>query len=78
MNVELECIAGLAKSGDCRFTESTSHTLAKGQTVADLVGQAKLSLQDIECVIVNNAIGSLGTILAEGDRVELVPVFGLD
>ena len=78
MNVELECIAGLAKSGDCHFTESTSYTLAQGQTVADLVDHAKLTLQDIECVIIDNAIGSLNTVLAEGDRVELVPVFGLE
>ena len=78
MNVQLECIASLAKSGDCSFTETTSYRLAKEQTVADLVGQAKLSLQDIECVIVNNAIASLETVLSDGDRVELVPVFGLD
>jgi len=76
MNVELECIAKLAKSGSCRFTERTSYTLVEGQTVADLVGQAKLSLQDVECVIINNTIASTDTVLAEGDRVELVPVFG--
>ena len=46
--------------------------------MADLVDHAKLTLQDIECVIINNAIGSLNTVLAEGDRVELVPVFGLE
>lgn len=78
MNVELECIAKLAKSGNCRFMESTSHTLAEGQTVADLVGQVLLSLQDIETVIVNNTIASLDTVLSDGDRVELAPVFGLE
>ena len=78
MNVELECIAKLAKSGNCSFTERTSYTLVKGQTVADLVDQAKLSVQDVEIVIINNAIARLDTVLSDGDRVELVPVFGLE
>ena len=78
VNVELECIAKLAKSGSCRFTETTSYTLAEGQTVADLIRRAKLSLHDVECVIINNAIARSDTVLSEGDKVELVPVFGLD
>jgi sulfur carrier protein ThiS len=73
MKVELECIAKLAQSGDCRFTETTSYKLAEGQTVADLAGLAMLSLQDIETVIVNNTIASADTVLSDGDRVELVP-----
>ena len=76
MNVELECIAKLAKSGTCSFTHSTAYPMSEGQTVSDLVAQAKLSLEDVECVIVNNTIASLDTILSDGDRVELVPVFG--
>jgi sulfur carrier protein ThiS len=77
MNVELECIANLAKSGECSFTERTSYTLPEGKTVADLVGKAKLSLQDVETVIVNHAIACSDTVLSDGDRVELVPVFGM-
>lgn len=73
MKVELECISRLAKTGSCLFTESTEYTLAKGQTVADLVRQAKLSLNDVECVIINDTIASSDTVLSEGDRVELVP-----
>ena len=78
MNVELECIAKLAKSGSCRFTESTSYTLVEGQTVADLIRQAKLSIHDVECVIINDTIANPDTVLSDGDRVELVPVFGGD
>ena len=76
MNVELECIAKLAKSGSCRFTEGTSYTLREGQTVADLVVKAELSIHDVETVIVNSTIASFDTALSEGDKVELVPVFG--
>lgn len=78
MNVELECIAKLAEFGNCRFTESTSYTLVKGETVADLAKLSMLSLHDIETVMVNNTIASLETVLSEGDRVELAPVFGLE
>jgi len=78
MIVELECIARLAKSGSCLFTESTEYTLTEGQTAADLIRQAKLSLQDVECVIINDAIANSDTVLSEGDKVELVPVFGLE
>ena len=78
MIVELECIAKLAESGSCLFTESTSYSLAEGQTVADLIRQAQLPLHDVECVIVNDTIASPDTVLSDGDRVELVPVFGGD
>jgi len=73
MNAELECIASLAESGNCSFTESTLYTLVEGRAVADLVGLAMLSLQDLETVIVNNAIARSDMVLSEGDRVELVP-----
>ena len=73
MHVELECIAGLAKTGRCLFTESTEYTLTGGQTVADLIKKAKLSLEDVECVIINDTMASSDTVLSEGDRVELVP-----
>ena len=77
MNIELECVAVLAKSGNCSFTESTPYTMAEGQTVADLAGEANLSMEDVETVIVNDTIASSDTVLSDGDRVELVPVFGL-
>ena len=78
MIVELECIAKLAKLGSCSFIEPTSYTLVEGQTVADLAGMAMLSLQDVETVIVNNTISRSDTVLSDGDKVELVPVFGLE
>ena len=56
--------------------ESTEYTLTEGQTAADLIRQAKLSLQDVECVIINDVIANSDTVLSEGDKVELVPVFG--
>lgn len=77
MNVELECIAKLAKYGSCGFKESTLYKLEDGQTVAELVRRANFSVEDIEVVIVNNTIADTGTILSDGDRVELVPVFGI-
>jgi sulfur carrier protein ThiS len=73
MKVELECIAQLAKTGNCLFLESTQYTLTEGQTAADLIRQAKLCLQDVECIIVNDTIAGSDTVLSEGDRVELVP-----
>lgn len=78
MNVDLECIAILAKSGSCLFTESTEYKLTEGQTVADLIRQANLYLQDVECVIINDTIASSDSVFSEDDRVELVPVFGLE
>jgi len=78
MIVELECIARLAKTGSCLFTKSTQYTLTEGKTAADLIRQAKLSLQDVECIIINDAIANSDTVLSEGDKVELVPVFGLE
>lgn len=76
MKVALECIAKLAIPGRCSFRKKTSFTLVDGQTVADLVGKAQLSLEDVETIIVNNTIAGADTVLADGDRVELVP--GLD
>ena len=76
MNVELECYAKLAKSGRCNFMEPTPYKLKAGQTVADLVRQANLPHQDIEFVSVNNSIANTDTVLLDGDRVGLVPVFG--
>ena len=34
-------------------------------------------MEDVETVIVNDTIASSDTVLSDGDRVELVPVFGL-
>ena len=75
MNVELECIAKLAETEKCSFTESTSYNLTEGLTVADLVDQTKLSFRNVETVIVNNAISSTDTVFSDGDKVELVPAF---
>ncbi len=73
MNVELECFASLAKSGNCHFRERTTYQLVDGQTVADLVQRADLSPQDVETVFVNNIHADTEMTLSDGDRVGLVP-----
>mgnify|MGYP003573611883 CR=1 FL=1 len=76
MNVNLKCFSSLVKAEYCDYSESQTYRLTEGQTVGDLVEEAKIERKDVKIAFVNNKIVDFDTALADGDRVGLSPAVG--
>ena len=76
MKIEMRCFANLAESESCDYRESSKYDVQPNTTAGDLVRQTGISEKSVKIIFVNGKASAPDTVLAEGDRVGLVPAVG--